>query len=205
VSQHRALNGVEVSCAYLPRPLSAATRTRLRAQLSYGRRLRASGSPRMQSQSLVGVALACELLTRLRQRPMRPWQLRYTVEGKPYVPGFPEFSIAHSGAWVVCALAGVGKIGIDVEAVPVGARRAELAAWTLKEATLKAAGARLQSLPQVQLRGRRVHFQDQRWYCRAPTLSAGTIVRVVSSVPITRLRMRRIPVGRVVAWQEALG
>jgi len=28
---------------------------------------------------------------------------------------------------------------------------------------------------------------------------------VVSSVPITTLRLRRIPAGRVVAWQEALG
>ena len=205
VSDTRAPNGVEISCAYLPRPLNAATRTRLRAQLPYGRRLRASASPRMQSQSLVAVALACELLTRVMQRPLRPSQLRYTALGKPYAPGFPEFSISHSGAWVVCALAAVGSIGVDVEAVLVGSRRAALASWTVKEATLKAAGARLQDFAQVQLRGSRLHFQDQRWYCRAPKLSSDTVLRVVSSVPITRLRVRRILAGRVVAWQEALG
>jgi phosphopantetheinyl transferase len=205
VNGTRASNGVEISCVYLPRPLSAATRMRLRAQLPYGRRLRASTSPRRQSQSLVAVALACELLTRVMQRPLRPAQLRYTALGKPYAPGFPEFSISHSGAWVVCALAGVGKIGIDVETVPVDSRRAALATWTAKEATLKAAGARLQDLPQVQLRGSQLHFQDRRWYCRTPKLSVDTVLRVVSSVPITRLRLRRIAAGRVVAWQEALG
>jgi len=205
VNGTRAPNGVEISCAYLPQPLNGATRARLRAQLPYGRRLRASASPRMQSQGLLAVALACELLTRVTQRPLRPAQLRYTALGKPYAPGFPEFSISHSGGWVVCALAAVGRIGIDVEAVLAGSRRAALAAWTAKEATLKAAGARLQDLPQVQLCGRRLHFQDRRWYCRAPMLSVDTVLRVVSSVPITTLRLRRIPAGRVVAWQEALG
>ncbi len=205
VGDTRSPNSVEISCAWLPRPLNAATRTRLLSQLPYGRRVRASASPRRQSQSLVGVALACEMLTRVTQRALRPAQLRYTAHGKPYAPGFPEFNISHSGAWVVCALAAVGSIGIDVETVNVGSRCAALATWTAKEATLKAAGARLQDLPQVQLRGRRLQFQDRRWYCRAPKLSDDTMLRVVSSVPITRLRLRRMLAGRVVAWQEALG
>jgi phosphopantetheinyl transferase len=204
VSLRSALNSVEVSCAYLPRPLSGAIRARLRAQLPYGRALRASASPRLQSQSLVGVALVCELLSRVLQRPLRPAQLRYDVAGKPYAPGFPEFSISHSDAWVVCALAGVGGIGVDVEAVRVGVPPAALVAWTMKEATLKAAGARLQELPQVQLRGSRLHFQDRRWYCRAPRLCADTMLRVVTSVPVARLRLRTMPASRVVAWQAAL-
>jgi len=193
VSTAHTANAVTVVCARLPQPLPEAHRSALRAQLSYARRLHLSAAPQRQSHSLLGVALACELLSRLARRPLRPAQLRYTAHGKPFAPGFPAFSISHSGAWVVCAAASAGAIG----ALP-GA----LAAWCAREATLKAAGARLHELPHVYGSGGRLQFQGRRWYGRAPRLGPDTVLRVVSSRPITQFRLERRPALRVVAWQE---
>jgi phosphopantetheinyl transferase len=194
---------VTVAWAFLPRPMAAATRARLRAQLPYARRLKVSSAPHRQSQSLLGVALACELLARVTGRTLRPAQLRYTRQGKPYAPGYPDFSISHSGDWVVCALAGTGTIGIDIETTVAGSRPGALAAWTTREAALKAAGARLQELPRARLCGELLQFRGRRWYCRAPRLTPGTMLRVVSSRPITRLTLQRRAAERVAAWQEA--
>jgi len=199
----RSTNAVTVACAWLPQPLAAATRATLLSQLPYARRLQMSAAADRQSQSLLGVALACELLSALTQRALRPAQLRYTAYGKPYATGFPDFSIAHAGAWVVCAVASAGTIGIDVEILAYGGAGGALAAWSAREATVKAAGARLHDLPRVHGSGRRLHFRGQRWYGHAPPLTPGTILRVVSSLPIAQFRLQRRPAARVVAWQEA--
>src|SRR5258705_9168339 len=56
------------------------------------------------------------------------------------------------------------------DALPISARSsaATLAAWAAKEATVKAAGATLAELNQVQLRGRRIAFRGRNWYCNTP-------------------------------------
>lgn len=94
--------------------------------------------------------------------------------GKPFLSGHaaPQFNLAHSGDLVLCAVSGVGEVGIDVEhvrrsldvelltrdvlseqeqhqvaSVPAADRaRVFLRYWTGKEAILKASGAGL-SLP----------------------------------------------------------
>ncbi len=103
----------------------------------------------------------------------------YGTHGKPRVRGGPSFNVAHSGPWVLMALAEEGRVGVDVEVVrpladleEVAARvfhpeeRAELSAagaderarltpfyrlWTRKEALVKALGGGL-SLPLERLR-----------------------------------------------------
>ncbi len=90
--------------------------------------------------------------------------------GRPYVawPGGlgVDFSLSHSGRWVACALTGLGRVGVDVQAVaelnPAGIRsslspaeenllwrrppasrpRLLAALWTLKEAHLKCRGGK---------------------------------------------------------------
>ena len=194
---------VVVACAWLPQALPAVTRAALRAQLPYGRQLRLGSAPLRQSHTLLGVAMACELLSRVARHPLRAAQLRYTLGGKPYAPGFPDFSISHAGNWVVCAVSSRGAIGIDVETLTSAHTRGALAAWSSREATLKAAGASLGELSRVRGDGRYLRFRGRRWYGHAPRLTPGTVLRVVSSLPISSCRLLRRPAARVIARQQA--
>lgn len=219
----KSTNAVIVACARLSQPLPAATRAALRAQLPYGRALRLSPVPLAQSRTLLGVALACELLARVTRRRPRATQLRYHEGGKPYAPGFPDFSIAHAGEWVVCAVASGAAIGVDVETLD-GARAPDMgspganmraagmrgantpgviAAWSGREATLKAAGAGLGEQARVHGSGEHWRFRGRRWYGHAPRLAADAVLRVVSSRPIARCQVLRRPAALVIARQVA--
>ena len=44
-------------------------------------------------------------------------ELQYTVYGRPYLAGGPDFNISHSGTRVVCILSGQGGVGIDLEEI----------------------------------------------------------------------------------------
>src|SRR5260221_8544445 len=103
--------------------LPAAQRERLRAQLPYARRLRVALDAGRQSQTFLGFALACGLLGAAAAEPVEPARLRFTRSGKPFLPGHPDFSIAHAGDWVLCALAGEGHVGIDVGDYGAAGRR----------------------------------------------------------------------------------
>jgi 4'-phosphopantetheinyl transferase len=100
----------------------------------------------------------------------RAWQIAHCASGQPHLPDSPlAISLAHSGAWVSCAVGRVAALGVDIEAVRprprllAFARRfysaAEVAwlealaeaerlaafhdVWTLREAWLKAQGCGL--------------------------------------------------------------
>lgn len=212
------MNEVILAYSRLPRQLPAELRASWRARLSPARALRLSVDPRAQSRSLLGVALACQLLSAASGSRVDPTALRYTPFGKPHAPGLPEFSIAHAGDWVACALAAVGDIGVDIEplarpgALPAWRRafdaderraarstRAALAIWTAKEAALKAAGAGFAELPQVRVRGRELRFRGRRWHCRAPRLAPEVIARLVTSRRVARLRIVAVPAARALA------
>jgi 4'-phosphopantetheinyl transferase len=203
----------QVILAYsrLPRQLPAALRARWRARLPKLRAAQLSANARAQSQSLVGVALACRTLSAVSGRIIAPSELRYGEFGKPQVAGLPEFSIAHAGDWVLCAVSSDGAVGVDIEPLQSRAQlpawltvfdaheraaartpRAALAIWTRKEAVLKAAGGGLAELPRVQVRGGSVRFRGQRWYCRAPQIAPRVIACLATIQPVTRLRLRSI-------------
>jgi len=212
------MNQVILAYSRLPRQLPAGLRARWLERLTPARAARLSRDARAQSQSLLGVALACRLLSAASGRCVEPGELRYTGNGKPHAVGLPPFSIAHAGAWVLCALSGAGAVGVDIEplvpreALPrflgvfdrherAAARsaRAALAIWTTKEAALKAAGAGLAELPRVRVRGRKVEFRGRRWHCRAPYIAPRTIARLVTEQPVTRLLLRALPARAVLA------
>jgi 4'-phosphopantetheinyl transferase len=205
------MNQVILAYSRLPRQLPAAVRARWRARLTPARALRLSTDARAQSQSLLGVALACRLLSRASGRRVEPAELRYTKSGKPHAAGLPQFSIAHAGAWVLCAVSSDGAVGVDIE--PLVARtklprwltvfdskeraaarsaRTALSIWTTKEAALKAAGAPFGELPQVRVRGRQVEFHGRRWHTRAPRVAPRMIARLVTERPVTRLVLRAV-------------
>jgi phosphopantetheinyl transferase len=188
------VNRVILAYSQLRGDLPAAQRERLRARLPYARRLRMPFDSGRQSQTYLGLALACRLLSDASGRQVEPSALRFARTGKPYAPGGPDFSITHAGEWVLCALAAEGEVGIDAE--ENGAARssaATLAAWAAKEATVKAAGATLAELDQVQLRGRRIAFRGRSWYCNTPRLGVPLTVRVVTARPVTQWLLRALP------------
>jgi len=200
------MNRVILTYSYLPRRLPAARRAALAALLPYGRRLRLRGALHGQSQTLLGIALACRALGRVARRRVWPAELRFPTRGKPYAPLLPAFNIAHAGAWVVCAVAERGDVGVDIESTP-GAIGAPMP-WTLREATLKAAGVGLthkaQSVrvaPAAAGSGsaeQRVEYQGRHWYWRAAPAPAATAVHVVASLPMRRLRSSTLPARQVV-------
>lgn len=119
-------------------------------------------------KTLLATLLARRLLGRRLGRPGESLRIRRDPFGRPYLDGEPhwegDFSISHSGSWVVCAVVDRGRIGIDVQQVrpvnegiftlclssterekllqwPVGTQlHGFFTLWTLKEAFVKALG-----------------------------------------------------------------
>jgi len=212
------MNHVILTYSRLPRQLTAVMRARWRARLAYGRALRLSREPRAQSQSLLGIALACRTLAALAGRAVEPRELRYSALGKPEVPGLPQFSIAHAGSWVLCAVASAGAVGVDAEPLVAAARlprwtrafdgaeraatrsaRAALATWTAKEAVLKAAGASLAELPLARVRGAQIQFRGRRWHRTEPQLAPRIVASLVTARRVTRLSLHAVTLAEALA------
>jgi 4'-phosphopantetheinyl transferase len=121
--------------------------------------------------SLLGLALL-ERAARDCAPERRLAALVFPAGAKPYWPGGPDFSIAHSGQLVACALAMAGRVGLDLErANAVSAQQLRLVldareraaiaagelaasdAFVMKEAVVKASGAGLTALGRVRLAG----------------------------------------------------
>ena len=212
------MNHVILAYSRLPRQLPARVRAHWRARLPRARAERLSEDAHTQSQSLLGVALACRLLSAVCGRDVKPDELRYSGNGKPCVERMPEFSIAHAGEWVLCALSSHGAVGVDIEPVvpeaalprwltvfdaqeraAASSPRAALAIWSTKEAALKAAGAPLGELARVRVRGRMIEFRGRRWHCRAPRIAPHTVASLLTARPVTRLELRAVSAARAMA------
>ena len=113
-------------------------------------RVRAIRHPRTQRAMLAAGLLLCRVLG------PRAEAIQYTEEGKPYLRGGPQFSLAHGGDYAVLLMA-EDACGVDVEpidrarpgvarAFADGERTAAASAagfaklWTRKEAIAKAMG-----------------------------------------------------------------
>jgi 4'-phosphopantetheinyl transferase len=116
--------------------------------------------------------------------------LEETADGKPSIPGGPEFNISHSGEMVVLAVTQSGPVGIDIEkirAVNIGdfsqyvpevanlhekydadqANNLFFDCWTKKEAVLKGAGLGLLApLEQVVINGDMALFCKATWFIK---------------------------------------
>ena len=166
------MNRVILAYSGLPRQLAAPLRARWRARRGMGRALRLSADACAQSRTIVGVALACRLLSEVAGRIVSPTELCYSALGKPQAPGLPQFSIAHEGAWILCALASAGEVGVDLEPL---VRQADMPRWS------------------------RVFDALERAPARAPRAAPRVIVRLITALPVTSLRLRPIPLACALA------
>jgi phosphopantetheinyl transferase len=62
------------------------------------------------------------------------------THGRPHVVGGPDYSVSHSGSWVVVAVSGAGRVGVDVEKVRAFADLQRFAAKVLSDAERRVSG-----------------------------------------------------------------
>ena len=177
----------------LPAPRRAAI-TRLRAALD-------------RNASLLGIALLAAALRETGVQ-LEPGALLYAARRKPRLRHGPEFSIAHGGGWVGCALTDTGRIGFDLEAraaVRAGqlrllldaGERARLArgglapadAWVIKEAVAKAAGLGLAAVARVRLKARSAVLDGREYRLRRLALAASMSAWLAYDAPRLRVRL----------------
>ncbi|XZF13989.1 4'-phosphopantetheinyl transferase family protein [Chitinophagaceae bacterium MMS25-I14] len=70
-----------------------------------------------QLRSAAGRILLAQLLQDLLPAGYVPGELQYDSYLRPFLPGGPDFNIAHSGRLVLCAVTDTGKVGVDAEQI----------------------------------------------------------------------------------------
>lgn len=136
---------------------------------------------------------------------MRKFQSRdCTADGKPFIPGGPEFSISHSGEMVVLAVVQSGAVGVDIEEIrPIDTedfsrylpevadlhekddsafvRHLFFDCWTQKEAVLKGCGKGLLApLEQVAIGEGTARFDQTTWFMKKLHLDHGYCCHVAT-------------------------
>ena len=133
---------------------------------------------------LLGRLLLNRGLALLGIDPVPP--LRYTRYRRPYLDGPVDFSISHSGGYVLCAVATGCRLGVDVERIrPVALDSMQLSFspdewreiteaprpheqlfdyWTRKEAVVKADGRGLPVTERVVLEGTQGRLDNTVWF-----------------------------------------
>lgn len=132
--------------------------------------------------------------------------------GRPVLPGGPAFSVSHSGSRVACAVSRDNDIGLDVERVrPIDVRRfsrflsanetaaalrdpaAFFAAWTAREAAVKAGGrVGLARIARVRIAGEEAELDGERLYLQRLKLDAKTMACLASTVPLAPAAVREL-------------
>jgi 4'-phosphopantetheinyl transferase len=180
--------------------------------LAYAKRLATDAQEIEGRRTLAGVSLARRALSAWLGRDVAAREFVFPEGGKPHVPGAPDFSIAHSGTWVGCAVVPNGRIGFDVEVerpgieqtirllVPVEEAehltpQTALARWVATEAALKAHGASVREAKQVEFRGNQVFFRGEP-LCRMDVdVFEGAAACIMTSQPVHRVETQQVPLS----------
>ncbi len=186
---------IDVYYLWNDREWSPGKRISLAARLSENMQERANRFRRWQdAQAYIAGKL---LLARLFHIPSRELTLSYTANSRPFIRGACDFNISHSGALVVIAVGGAGRIGIDIESegdidlsiyqrlfsteewnqivgAGSGMARRFYESWTQKEAVLKADGCGLiHPMNEVRLCHRSAWFNQAWWNLSKLDIAAG--------------------------------
>jgi phosphopantetheinyl transferase len=182
--------------AALPGNLPPAAVKRLLEALPYAYRLELEcRGEAARLASLAGIALLLDAVRRMRGEPADLRDLRMFAGSRPVFECGPSFSIAHSTTRVAVAVSDCCEPGLDVEDVGAAGRTMpELARWTAMEATLKAMGAGLREVREVQLdddlSGSR--FRGTRLHLRPVHLVEGCVAHLASRTSISVMTVEEI-------------
>lgn len=175
-------------------PLAPALERRWLDALPAARRAQLLAWPdaRARHRSLLGSRLLLSGLHACGFAAQGLGSLHYPSNGKPTLDLPVAFSLSHCEGRVLCALSMDAVIGVDVESIAVPIRAASFrrylsaaerhwagespqrfySLWTRKEAVVKAAGAGLAQLHQVEtLDEYRARYDDRLWY--TPAIAVG--------------------------------
>jgi 4'-phosphopantetheinyl transferase len=140
------------------------------------------------------------------------WNLLNRIEqtsfGRPYINGFPDFNISHSGRFVLIACDPIGKVGVDVEEMRAikhedfrfqmtgnewervnGAADQQFAFytyWTQKEAVIKAHGNGLSiPLKSFEIHNDRTFVEGELFYLKKLELAPDALCYIASNHPLS--------------------
>jgi phosphopantetheinyl transferase len=191
-----------------------AEAARFQRSLAYAKRLATDAQEIEGRQTLAGVSLARRALMAMLGRDVAARELVFPDGRKPHVPGAPDFSIAHSGPWVGCAIAAAGRVGFDVECerpgieqtirVLCGPEEAQtltpqtaLVRWVVTEAALKAHGASVHDALDVEFRAGQVFFRGEPLYRTDVHVFEGAAACVMTSQPVRAVETVRIELAEL--------
>jgi len=172
--------------------------------------------------TLLGKMLLSHVIQDLGQALSALSQLNMNPYKRPYLPGYPDFNIAHSGEWVTLALVDQGSVGIDVEQkkpVDLAPYRSICAPeewsllqqatdrqaaffdlWTRKEAVCKADGMGLyRHLERINTLQNPVILEDRAWHLRHLPVGPGYAGHVATTYPISKCALQAVDVLRIFA------
>jgi 4'-phosphopantetheinyl transferase len=147
-----------------------------------------------RTASILGKALLLRLLQHLGESGIKLSDLLYTSYNRPYFDANIDFSIAHSGSYVICAMATHCRLGIDIEQIKTTANHslgftltpaeeryiqssihadsAFYNIWTKKEAILKADGRGLGlELSQVDTTCLPFSLEGETWFTQSISIN----------------------------------
>ena len=168
----------------------------LAARFAYARRLTLEGSSDAAHASLAGLALALRGLAQVLGCAVAPGDLELAQGHKPRLGARlaaragteVDFSIAHSGPYVGCAVSADARVGFDLEF----GTDVRLAEWVAREAVVKAAGLGIRALAGVELEPGGARLDGERWHaCPVPGFQ-GAAACLMTSRPCARPWMHGI-------------
>ncbi|HEV7716189.1 MAG TPA: hypothetical protein VGO53_11370 [Steroidobacteraceae bacterium] len=182
--------------------------------LPYAKRLTVGAQGPDGNKTLAGVSLARRALAAVVGHEVAARDFVFPDGGKPYVPGAPDFSIAHSGPWVGCAVAASGRVGFDVECQRPGIEQtvrllvspeeaprldpeSALKRWVATEAALKTFGESIREAPAVEFREGRVSFRGEPLYRSDVDIFTDAAACVMTTQRGRPLDARRVPLAEL--------
>ena len=132
--------------------------------------------------------------------------LRYSAFERPYLDHAPDFSIAHSGEYVLCVLSDQGRVGVDIEKIrPIALEDMQLSFskrewaaittsehpterlfhyWTQKEAIMKADGRGMLIAERISIEGNQASVEGSTWHLEKLATDKGYCAHLASAVPV---------------------
>ncbi len=173
----------------------------LAKRFRYLRRLALEGDSAAARASLAGAALALQALRRVSGLALRPADLEYRPGAKPRLVAELaagagcDFSIAHSGPHVACAAVKGTAVGLDLEF----GTHPRLPEWVAREATVKAAGAGMRAVGEVELAPGGAQLRGRRWYARPLGHFEGASACLMTGAPLRAVAVESLTLTELFA------